>query len=238
MLTRLPKRTQEEIDIEKLTQLAIEAATKADWQEAAKINKKIINITGDNTEALNRLARAQVCAGEVKKAEKTYKKVLLIDPYNIITKKNLEKIVKIAGINEKNSHSANGSDQNHANSTNGNSTSLNYYNFLYEPGKTKIINLLNLAQPSELAILNCGQKLVINLKKHGISISSEDGTYLGALPDDLAHKLLFFISGGNKYEVYVKYSTTKSLTVFIKEAERSARFVNQPSFQSSYKTSS
>lgn len=238
MLTRLPKRTQEEIDIEKLTQLAIEAATKADWQEAAKINKKIINITGNNTEALNRLARAQVCAGEIKKAERTYKKVLIIDPYNIITKKNLEKIVKIADTNSKNGHSTNGNAHYNVNLTNGNISSQNYYNFLYEPGKTKIINLLNLAQPSELAVLNCGQKLVINLKKHSISISSEDGTYLGALPDDLAHKLLFYISGGNRYEVYVKYSTTKSLTIFIKEVERSSRFVNQPSFQSSYKTSS
>src|SRR3990167_3562734 len=167
MLTRLPKRTQEEIDIEKLTQLAIEAATKADWHQAAKINKKIINITGNNTEALNRLARAQVCAGEIKKAERTYKKVLTIDPYNIITKKNLEKIVKITDTNGKNGLSTNGNGHDHASGTNGNSSSQNYYNFLYEPGKTKIINLLNLAQPSELAVLNCGQKLVINPKKHG-----------------------------------------------------------------------
>jgi|SRR3989344_3522624 len=233
MLTRLPNRTQEELDIEKLTQLAIEAATALNWQEAAKINKKIISISASDCEALNRLARAQTCAGEVKKAEKTYKKVLTIDPYNLIAKKNLEKIVKITLTNGKNGHTIGNS--------NGSSTtdlSQNFNNFLYEPGKTKIINLLNLAQPSELAILNCGQILTINLKKHGIYISSEDGTYLGALPDDLAHKLLFYIAGGNKYEVYVKYSTTKSLTVFIKEVERSVRFANQPSFQSNYKTSS
>ncbi len=235
MLTRLPKRPQEELDIEKLTQLAIEAATASNWPQAAKINKKIISLSSSDTEALNRLARAQTCAGEIKKAEKTYKKVLSIDPYNLIAKKNLEKNLKITSPNDTNGH-ANGS--NYPNGTQASSQAQTFSNFLYEPGKTKIINLLNLAQPSDLAILNCGQKLALNIKKHGIGVTSETGTYLGALPDDLAHRLLAYIAGGNKYEVYVKYSTTKSLTVFILEVERSAKFVNQPSFQSSYKLSS
>jgi len=71
----------------------------------------------------------------------------------------------------------------------------------------------------------------MNLKRHGIGIATNDGQYLGALPDDLAHRLLTYISGGNKYSVFVKYATTKNLTVFIKEIERSTKFVNQPSFQ-------
>ncbi len=233
MLTRLPKRTQEEIDIEKLTQLAIDAATASNWEEAAKINKKIINLSAGDTEALNRLARAQTCAGDVKKAEKTYKKVLSLDPYNLIAKRNLEKITKITPLNDSNGHTDGNGHINRIGVA-----SQNFHNFLYEPGKTKIINLLNLAQPSDLAILDCGQKLELNLKKHGISIADAEGTYLGALPDDLAHKLLAYIAGGNKYEVYVKYATTKSLTVFILEAERASRFTNQPSFLSSYKPSS
>ena len=110
--------------------------------------------------------------------------------------------------------------------------SLSNY-FLFEPGKTKIIQLLNLAPPSTIARLNCGEKLSMTLKKHTICVASENGTYLGALPDDLSHKLLSYINGGNKYDVYVKYSTAKKLTVFIREIERSPKFENQPSFQTS-----
>ena len=70
----------------------------------------------------------------------------------------------------------------------------------------------------------------MTLKKHSVCIANEQGIYLGALPDDLSHKLITFISGGNKYDVYVKFSTSKKLTVFIRETERSTKFENQPSF--------
>jgi hypothetical protein len=102
--------------------------------------------------------------------------------------------------------------------------------FLFEPGKTKIINLLNLAPPSVLAGLNCADQVSILPKNHAVSITAQDGTYLGALPDDLAHRLITFIKEGNKYEAYVKYATIKTLTVFIRETERSQKFSNQPSF--------
>ena len=55
----------------------------------------------------------------------------------------------------------------------------------------------------------------------------------GALPDDLAHKLISYIDGGNKYETYVMCTTTKMLSIFIKEVYKSEKFVNQPSFANS-----
>lgn len=206
-------------DVELLAQLAIDAAVNSNWQEAVKINEKILKISENDVEALNRLARAQTCAGLHEKAQKTYKKALELDPYNIIAKKNFEKLTKLSGNDYP---KTNGQTNGHFNLSSV---------FLYEPGKTKMINLLNLASPSVLAALNCGQKLEIMPKKHSVVISDESGNYLGALPDDISHKLLFFIDGGNKYDAFVKYSTTKSLTIFIKEIERSQKFAGQPSFQ-------
>lgn len=211
-----------EADLKKLADLAIRAAISTNWEEAVKINKKIIKQSQNDVEALNRLARAQVCAGKNSLAEKTYKKVIVLDPYNLIAKKNLEKISKLASIkSSNNSHVSNGAP--HELST----------SFLNEPGKTKVINLLNLAPPAVLAVLNCGEKLLMNTRKHSIGITSREETYLGALPNDLSHRLQMYIAGGNKYDVFVKYATTKSLTVFIKETERSPKFTNQPSFQQS-----
>jgi tetratricopeptide (TPR) repeat protein len=207
-----------------LAQAAITAALESRWQEAVKINEKILSSEKNNVEALNRLARAYNCIGQHSKAEKTYKKVLETDPYNIIALKNLEKLSKYNGNGQ--NHNGNGITQLH-------DTGLNLSKvFLDEPGKTKLVSLLNLAPPSILASLNCGDKLVLNAKNHSIAVVSTGGTYLGAFPDDLAHRLLAFISGGNKYEAYVKSSSTKNLTIFIREIERSAKFGNQPSFQS------
>lgn len=210
-----------------LATAAIAAALESNWQEAATLNEKILKHNKDNVEALNRLARAQICMGNIAKAQKTYKKVLGIDPYNIIALKNIEKLTK--------------TDFQKAVETNGSTQSAGGSNtahiklsqvFLYEPGKTKLVNLLNLAPPSVLATLNCGDQVKLNPKNHSITVISDNGTYLGAFPDDLAHRLLSLISGGNQYVAYVKSATLKLLTIFIKETERSTKFANQPSFQS------
>lgn len=207
-------------DIESLTRLAIMAAGSLNWEEAAKINQKILKIADTSVETLNRLAKAYISLGETQKAQKFYKKALGLDPYNIIAKRNLEKITKANG---------NGIVKNtngHAQKAQVNLSAL----FLFEPGKTKIISLLNLAPPQILATVSCGDEVALNPKKHSIAVASSDGIYLGALPDDLAHKLIAYIDGGNKYEAYVKCSTTKMLSIFIKEVSKGAKFTNQPSF--------
>ena len=102
--------------------------------------------------------------------------------------------------------------------------------FLYEPGKTKIVNLLNLAPPQVLSSINCGDQVLINPKNHAITVSTNDGTYIGAFPDDLAHRLISLILGGNRYEAFAKSVTTKILSILIRETYRSEKFTNQPSF--------
>lgn len=217
--------SQAQQDVESMAKAAIEAAISLRWAEAVKINKKILACIKDDVEALNRLARAKLCLGEKEQAQKVYKKVLELDPYNIIAKKNLDKIAKANG----NDHNINGSAAiSHPNGTD-QPTLANL--FLVEPGKTKLVNLINLAPPSILATLNCGDQVLINPKNHSVSITTFDKVYLGALPDDLAHRLITFIGGGNKYDAYVKNATIKMLAVFIREIYRSAKFASQPSFQ-------
>lgn len=215
MLAQTNKNWESIQDKDILAQLAIEAALNFDWEQAQKINKKILTIVKNDIESLNRLAHAYTCSNQRENAQKIYKQVLALDPYNLIAAKNLEKISKLNGFVANNNQS--------------NGTDLSQI-FLYEPGKTKIISLLNLAPPSVLSALNCGQTVTLNAKRHSVTISTEEGTYLGSLPDDLAHRLIGFISGGNQYESYIKYSTPKSLTVFIREVLRSSKFTNQPSF--------
>ena len=202
-------------DKETLAQLAIKVALCANWNEAIRINKKILQIASSEVDALNRLAYAYTCLGEKVKAQKIYKQILQIDPYNIIARKNLEKVTK------QNGHSNSNSPRESTNLSN---------IFLFEPGKTKIVNLINLAPPAVLCSFNFGDQMFLKLKKHAVTVMASDGMYLGALPDDLAHKLLTYIAGGNKYETYIKCVSSKTLTVFIREAYRSAKFFNQPSF--------
>ncbi len=198
------------------TQKAIDAALDSKWEEALKINKQIIKLEPQNVDALNRQAKAYLELGKSNQAKKYYSEALKYDPYNPIALKNL-KIMKSFKSNCQKLPST---------CHNRLSPSL----FLQEPGKTKLVNLLNIAEPQKLSQVYCGMKVEAVIKNRRITIIDVNENYLGVLPDDISHHLLRLIKGGNKYEIFVKSIRVNSLSVIIKETFRSKKFKNQPSF--------
>lgn len=203
-------------DSSSLYEQAIDAALNSQWEEALKINKKIIKLDPRNVDALNRQAKAYMELGKPTLARKYYSEVLKIDPYNPIALKNL-KIMK--------SFKSNGQIC-MASSPVKLSPSL----FLQEPGKTKMVNLLKVAEPQKLSQAFCGMQVQMAVKNRKITIVDAGGNYLGVLPDDISHHLLRLSKGGNKYELFIKSIRVNSLQVIIKEIFRSKKFKNQPSF--------
>lgn len=201
-----------------LSQLAIDAALDSRWEEALKLNKKLLKLNPCNVDALARLARVYLEMGRIHLAKRYYLEVVKIDPYNPIALKNL-KIIK--------SFKNNGQQTNiHLNATTKLSASL----FLQEPGKTKIVNLLKVAEPQKLSQAYCGMPVAMVIKNRKITIVDSFGNYLGVLPDDICHHLLRLLKGGSKYDLFIKSIKVNGLAVLIKETFRSKRFKNQPSF--------
>lgn len=205
--------------------LAISAALESRWNDALKLNKKIIRFDPQNIEALNRLARVYMELGRFNLAKKYYNETLKFDPYNPIALKNL-KIIK--------AFKADGQ----APVVNGQNR-LSYQLFLQEPGKSKVVNLLKVAEPQKLSQAFCGMKVEIVVKNRKIIVVDSVGGYLGVLPDDISYHLIRLLKGGNKYEFFIKSIRVNGLSVLIKEIFRSKRFKNQPSFLegSSFQTS-
>ncbi len=201
-----------------LIQLAIDAALDCRWEEALKLNKQIIKLDPQNVDALNRQARVYMEMGKFNLAKKYYSEALKIDPYNPIAIKNL-KIIKSF------KSSAPGEVLIH-NGISKLSASL----FLQEPGKTKIVNLLKVAEPQKLSKAFCGMKVDMIIKNRRITVTDEYGNYLGVLPDDVNYHILKLLKGGNKYDTFIKAIKVNGLAVLIKETYRSKRFKNQPSF--------
>lgn len=199
-----------------LYQQAIDAALDSKWKEALTINKKIIKLNPQNVDALNRQAKAYMELGKFNLAKKYYSEVLKIDPYNPIAQKNL-KIMK--------SFKSNGQAV-----VSCSQSRLSPSLFLQEPGKTKIVNLLKVAEPQKLSHVFCGMKVEMTIKNRKITIADPNRNYLGVLPDDVSHHLTRLSKGGNKYELFVKSVRVNSLAVMIKEVFRSKKFKNQPSF--------
>ena len=193
---------------------AIEKALAQNWEDAVKINKELLKLEKDDLEALNRLGFALMQMSEFEKAKKTYKKILSLDKYNSLALKNLNKIESMSSVkNPKQVHER-----------------VPPGLFLEEPGKTKVVQLINLAPNKVLCQLNIGDLVTILPKKHSVEIRGNDRAYYGAIPDDIAFRLIKFIAAGNTYIACVKNVEKNSISVFIRELTRGKKLINQSTF--------
>lgn len=197
---------------------AIQTALQGDWNTAVTLNQQILDQDTDNIDALNRLGFALASLGKVKEAKECYQKVLTLDMQNPIATKNLKRLSNM----------------------NGKVATVAPYKmnniFIEEPGKTKVIELLNIADQKAISHLHCGEELQLSVKRMKIFVLDNDKQYIGMLPDDISKRLIEFIQGQNQYEAYVKTVDDHKVTVFVKETFRSPQFKNQQSFISTDKS--
>lgn len=199
-----------------LVRQAIEAALNLNWEDALKINKRILKQEPQNIDTLGRLAKTYLELGRYNLAKKYYLQVLKFDPYNPIALKNI-KIIK-ASKSKGLPHQTNGQDR------------LSPALFLQEPGKTKIVTLLNVCEPQKLSQTYCGMRVSLIVRNRKLIVVSDNDSYLGVLPDDICHSLLRLIKGGNKFSLFIQSIRVNGLSVLIRETFRSKRFKGQPSF--------
>lgn len=194
---------------------AIQTALVGDWENAIALNKSILLEEPNDINTLNRLAFAFMSLGNNKDAKNLYEKVLLLDMQNPIAIRNLKRLDDPS------------------------KKRINFQlnnTFIEEPGKTKIIELINVADKKIISGLRSGEKLSLCIKRMKIFALDQDNQYIGMLPDDLCRRLIKFIHAGNKYEAYARTVENNKITIFIREIKRVKRYINQPSFVSTEKT--
>ena len=197
---------------------AIKTALTGDWEKAVSINKSLVKENPQDIDALNRLAFAFSILGRTKDAKTAYQKVLKIDSLNPLALRNLKRIG--------NSKNIKNTDKNVSITS-----SMHVVNmFIEEQGKTKIVELVNIAQPSVINTLRTGQFLSLCVKRLKIFVLESEKQYIGVLPDNIGKRLIKFLKAGNQYEAYVKSAYDHHIIIFIKEIKRIARFKDQPSF--------
>lgn len=197
------------ITLSKLRVQAISAAKNSDWQTAVDANQQIIAEDPKDVNALNRLGLAYLQLGNTKEAKETFKKTLELDKTNNIAKKQLSRISgKQSAV----------------------VPAFTREYFIEEPGKTKIVELHRLAGKQVVDRLSSGENCKLVLKKRFISVETDDGTYIGALPEDLSFRLSKLISSGNTYTCRVYSTSNNQCSVFLKELTRSKRNQDVHSF--------
>lgn len=190
---------------------AIQTALVGDWQRAIDLNQLILQEDPEDIDTLNRLAYAFLSSGNPKDAKNLYEKVLSLDMKNPIAIRNLKRL-------------------NDVNTKKINITINNL--FIEEPGKTKVMDLINIADKKVITFLRSGEKLDLRIKRSKIFAYDLDNQFIGMLPDDTGQRLTKFMDAGNQYEAYVKTVDSNKVGIFIREIKRVKKFKNQPSFVS------
>jgi tetratricopeptide (TPR) repeat protein len=190
---------------------AIQTALIGDWPTAINLNQEILQGEPDDIDTLNRLAFAFLSSGNPKDAKNLYEKVLSLDMQNPIAIRNLK---RLHDVNTKRA------------------PILINNLFIEEPGKTKVMELINIADKKIITHLRSGEKLDLRIKRSKIFAYDLENQFIGMLPDDLCQRLIKFMEAGNEYDAYVRTVDSNKVSIFIREIKRVKKFKNQPSFVS------
>jgi hypothetical protein len=195
---------------------AIELALESKWEEAATLNRSIVQAAPADVDAWNRLGKALLELGRFREAFESYSKSIELDPVNQIAKRNLDRLegLKDQEVSRGPSIARVAQDL-----------------FIEEVGKTGV-TVLQVASVDLMPTLTSGDEVYLKPLDDAISVESADGDYLGQLEPKLGLRLLRLIEGGSQYAAAVKSLNDPNVELIIKETFRHPS-QTRPSFQSS-----
>jgi tetratricopeptide (TPR) repeat protein len=191
--------------IKQIQEQALAAAVKGQWTQAIEKNKELIAANPKDITSFLRLGYAYLQSGNLTEAKKAYNRALEIQPVNQIARNNLDKIKII------------GSDKGTIDAS---TSQIDPNLFLNVIGKTKVVELLNIGLPPIVARLKVGEEVYCKVKKRRLEIRDKDNNYIGAFPDDISKRLIYFMDEGSTYAIYVKDANKSTVSVFVKEIKK------------------
>lgn len=204
----------ESLQRQRLSSEATNLAVQGRWEEAAKLNREIIERFPNDIKAYNRLGRALTELGEITQAREAYLTALELAPANAIAKKNITRLDSLP-------ESKVGSNK---------VGRIIPELFVAESTKSRIVTLHNLAPSEVLARVNQGDQVQLNLEEQRLVITSGDGIYLGEVEPKHNSRLVKLIKGGNKYVAAIFGMEATKIQVIIKEVYQHLGQSGIPSF--------
>lgn len=180
---------------------AIDLAMQGRWQEAAGVNKEIIEDFPDDVDTFNRLGRAYMELGDYPQAREAYNRAVALDPYNAIANRNLRRL----------------KDMKAPASLKVENDKVEPYHFIEEIGKAGVVQLYDLAPKEIRARMVNGDKVNLKVEGSGLVVVNNLDEYLGRLGPKHAQRLVRLIQGGNRYAGAVVRSVRDMMTIIIRE---------------------
>jgi tetratricopeptide (TPR) repeat protein len=186
-----------------LSKKAIDAALKANWQEAVDINTHILEVNPDNIEAKIRLGRALIQTRRFDKAQKLFREVLKIDPINPVARRNYD-LAKQCKAETK------GQIQ------------VDTHSLLKEPGTTSEASLFISAKGITSKDFVSGENLILRVKKHAVDVykcHNDEKTPVGTITDeDIVQRLNTAVEKNARIGAGFLKGENKNVTILIKSS--------------------
>ncbi|HUP83212.1 MAG TPA: tetratricopeptide repeat protein [Candidatus Limnocylindria bacterium] len=206
-----------------LTEQAIAAATAAEWEAAADLNRRILDLGADSA-AENRLAKSYWELGELATARDHYQAALALDPTNRVAERNINRLrMLLAEAGKKTVPAQKGSKA---------PVSI----FVEETGKTGFAHLVDLADPKRLAQVNPGDSVELSPDGPRLAAAS-NGVHIGFVEPRVAARLLKLIAEGNKYTAGVTSLGEQDVRIIVRETYQDPANYGKVSFPTAAKVS-
>jgi len=191
---------------------AIRLAGASRWQDAANVNKEFIRIFGDESEALNRLGKAQMELGQITAARESYGRAITLDSTNTIARRNLD---RLASMKDTSASAANPSQ-------------LDTKLFVEETG-TAAVAKLQATDPAVSAQMDAGDVVELRVQGNAVNVHSVKGDYIGMVEPRVGLRLSKAMNSGNQYAAAL-VTIEGGIKVMIRETFQHPSMIGKVSF--------
>lgn len=200
-----------------LAEMARNLALDGRWKEAIEANLTLLEKSPRDVDTYNRLGKAYFELRRYRSAYDAYQEAFQIDPANIISRRNLERLEPLR-------------DQEAEDNEGGSRPPARFNIFIEEAGKTFVDEVIEPAPSAILMTLSSGEQLDIQIEGEEVKLLDDTGQYIGMLEPRVSHRLIKLIELGNEYSVYVTANAGDSVRVIVREMARSEEMGNRLSF--------
>jgi len=198
---------------------AIQLAMQNKWQEAADLNRQILEAFPGDVDTLNRPGKALLELGQYADARDQYQKASKLDPSNAIAAKNLARLTKLAD----EVTSAPMVAVPHGRTVD---PSL----FIEESGKTAVTDLVDRPRFQTIATLTAGDKLTLRPENGIVRLIGPVDVVVGQLEPKIAQRVLRLSAAGNRYSAAITSIDEHHVRIIIREEFRDPSMRSRPSF--------
>jgi tetratricopeptide (TPR) repeat protein len=193
---------------------AISLAMDSRWEDAAAMNREILEVSPSDLDACNRLGKALLELGDATGARGAFERSLTIDPANVIAKKNVDRLASGAAAS-------------------GGGSRLAPKMFIGEAGKSAQVALLGCAANAKRPFISPGAPVELRAESGMLAVYNQDGEYIGSVPPKLGRRLVCMMEAGNRYEGAIAGSTSQAVRVLLRESFQHASQRSKISFPTS-----